>query len=60
MTADDIVSLVETETYSADLPALELGLARLRGLVAGRHAAFSLDFCVRSRWRRKSSPASPR
>lgn len=32
---DDIVSLVETETYSADLPALELGLARLRGLVVG-------------------------
>lgn len=32
---DDIVGLVETETYSADLPALELGLARLRELVAG-------------------------
>ncbi|WP_336715616.1 M20 family metallopeptidase [Arthrobacter sp. USHLN218] len=32
---DDIVSLVETETYSADLPALELGLARLRGLGVG-------------------------
>ena len=32
----DIVSLVETETYSADLAALERGLARLRGLVASR------------------------
>jgi hypothetical protein len=32
----------------------------LRGLVAGRHAAFSLDAWVRSRCRRKSSPARPR
>jgi glutamate carboxypeptidase len=32
----DIASLVETETYSADLAALERGLARLRGLVVGR------------------------
>ncbi|WP_205762272.1 M20/M25/M40 family metallo-hydrolase [Arthrobacter mobilis] len=32
----DIISLVETETYSADLAALERGLAHLRALVVHR------------------------